>query len=69
MESGDWVHEDQPRMQVLLCGATVKAPEGDGAGELSKRIQTYASTTDARVAAELEISETHIRQLDERSLS
>src|ERR1700733_2260410 len=69
LESGHWLHQDQPRLQALLCRTVSEATQGNGAGKLPQRFRDDAAASDAGIAASLEKTKADLRQLDERPLS
>ena len=68
LESGNRLHEDQSRVQALLCGADGDSAASDGAAELSQRLPADASRASPGGSPQMEKAATHLCQLDERSL-
>lgn len=65
LESGYRLHQDQPRLQELLCGANGEAFARYGAAKLRERFQAHCSATHARATPKVEKAEDYLRKLDE----
>lgn len=65
MECVDRLHEGQPGLQELLCGAYVTASAGDGSTELRQWICPNAARAHAQHPAPLEEAAKNFRELDE----
>ena len=51
LEPRNRLHQDQSRLQTLLCRAHVHAPRGNGTTELPRRLQIDSPAAYARIAA------------------
>lgn len=69
VESGDGLHEDQRRLQELLCRTLGAASASDGESPLPPGLSSDAARRRARSAAHVENAAADFRELDERLVS